>query len=252
VDNTVYIADLTEKNDKKIRKYDLTSGKVLWESQTLDDKNLILPRLAFTNGMLVAQVGGYINIQKYIPGSGSNPDRYVSEWEWKGPFGLKAFDANTGTILWKTDKFKDRITNIIGNDNGLYVAYEDGLLRIDPKSGNNTYSTDISKAKLGDPVSIMEKGDKILVFFDNGIAAYAKGDGANAYTYKMKKFQEYYFLGDYMFVKNEDMVASFNPDNGSTSGNYTFKKGYRYAFTDDGKYLYLFASGKVTKYKVNG
>jgi hypothetical protein len=252
VENTVYIADLTDKKEKKIRKYDLTSGKVLWESQTLDDKNLILPRLAFTNGMLVAQVGGYINIQKYIPGNGSNPDRYVSEWEWKGPFGLKAFDANTGSLLWKTDKFKDRITNIIGNDNGLYVAYEDGLLRIDPKSGNNTFSVDISKAKLGDPVSIMERGDKIVVFFDNGIAAYAKGDGANAYAFKMKKFQEYYFLGDYMFVKNEDMVASFNPDNGSTGGNYTFKKGYRYAFTDDGKYLYLFSSGKVTKYKVNG
>lgn len=60
----VYMVEFSNKGHKKVlKKYDINSGKLIWTNEEIDSRKAIIPELVFVNGMVVAQIGGYVNRQ---------------------------------------------------------------------------------------------------------------------------------------------------------------------------------------------
>jgi hypothetical protein len=81
-DNAVYVADLS-KGQYSIKKYDLESGKILWQGEAFD-KDDVVPDMQVSGNVLLAQFGGRLNMQTYIPGTSGRPDVCKSEYKFAG------------------------------------------------------------------------------------------------------------------------------------------------------------------------
>jgi hypothetical protein len=255
--NAVYVVDLKTGND--IKKYDATTGKIIWESPKMG-KDPVVPQMIVSNGVLIAQLGGRINVQTYIPGSGSNPDVYKSEYKFVGPFGLKAYDTNTGAVLWETstmkdilkDKFSDGITNLVVAGNNVIVCSDKNLFSFDAKTGKANYATGMDAYKIGNPITldINPADGKIYVICDKGIAAFTGNDGKNIYATKVGEIISDFVRGDNYFVWiGEDEFAGFDLETGKVKGK--FKGQTHPKLTPDGNYLFNFDGSKIEKYKIN-
>ena len=82
----------------------------------------VVPDLQMSGNVLLAQFGGRLEMQTYIPGQNGNADVCKSEFKFAGNAGVKAYDTETGKVIWQTsemknleDKFSGAITNIISS-----------------------------------------------------------------------------------------------------------------------------------------
>ncbi|MBS3913760.1 MAG: PQQ-binding-like beta-propeller repeat protein [Bacteroidetes bacterium] len=188
----VYVADLS-KGNHKIKKLDLTSGKVIWESPEFG-KDDIIPELTLVNGALVARFGGKTEVQTYIPGQNGKPDQCKLEYKPIGPFGMKAFDAKTGATLWETskmkelgDKFKGAISNTLVSGNNVVFASNKFVYAFDAHSGKVVFKTDISKSGIGLPEVVWERKGSVILESTTGIASVNLSDGKLNFGTKTKK-----------------------------------------------------------------
>lgn len=255
--NAVYVVDLKKDND--IKKYDATTGKITWQSPKLG-KDPVVPQMVVSNGVLIVQLGGRINVQTYIPGTGGNPDVYKSEYKFVGPFGLKAYDTNSGSVLWETstmkevlkDKFSGGITNVVVAGNNVFVCSDKNLFSFDSKTGKANYSTGMDDYKIGNPITLTmdETTGKIYVICDKGIASFNSADGKNNYATKVGEIVSDFAYGSNYFVWiGEDEFAGFDLITGKVKGK--FKGQTKPKLTPDGNYLFDFSGSKIEKYKVN-
>ncbi len=241
----IYIASFEKGRDKSIKKYEIESGKLLWETP-IDGRKVILPKISLIDGVLVAQIGGFVNLQ------GEDNNGAFSKWKWQGPFGLKAFDAATGKLKWETEKFEDRITNMLVSDKGLFVADETNLYGINLQTGNKAFEVKLKDSKAGKAQYIFASNNHVMVLGEDGLTSYdAKGGVQYAFAAKeasMNTSEEYgnelYYLG------TEDEMIVMNLVTGKEIGRYEFKKGYIYGIKNSGNTFMLYKDNKVTKYLV--
>ena len=253
--DAVYLADFSEIfRQKQLKKYDLETGKLLWESEQIGSRKTIIPQLAYVNGMIVAQLGGYVNVQSRKYDSKTGVTTSISKWKWQGPFGLQAFDASTGKAVWKSEKFKGRITNLIDDNKNLYVGSEKMFYKLDPKTGTAVYEIDIKVAKVGAPKKLLSFEGKIVTLCDKGVCAYKNADGSIIYTSPVKALSDDYDVyGNNYFLKSKSEIFAYDFNTGKISGSYKFDSKFKWKITKDGNFMYLFkkGAGDITKYKLN-
>jgi len=241
----IYLASFEKGRDKSLKKYEIETGKLLWETP-IDGRKVIIPQISLINGVLVAQIGGFINLQ------GEDNSGSFSKWKWQGPFGLKGFDAATGKLKWETEKFDDRITNMIVTDNTLLAADETSLYSIDPASGDKGFTVKLKDAKAGKAQYIFSSGKHILVLGEDGLAAY-NSKGAIQYSLaakdvEMNSSNEY--GDDLYYIATEDEMIAVDLPSGKEIGRYEFKKGYIYGIKNEGSIFMLYKDEKVTRHQV--
>ncbi len=233
--------------DKSLIKYDMETGTIIWES-SVDGRKVIMPNISLVDGIVVVQIGGYVNLQGEQ--KSSTGTTYFSKWEWEGPFGLKGFDAQTGKQVFATEKFKGRITNIDIIANKLFVADEANLYHIDLKSGAPLYTLAVAKLKMGKPNFIETTNNKLLVFAENGLIA-TDASGAVQYSVVAKVLDanasEQY--DNIYFLKSDANINAIDINTGKSIGTYKYAKGFRYGIKENGK-TFMMTGEKVIRYKV--
>ncbi len=253
VNDAVYMVEFSNKGHKKVlKKYDINTGKVIWTNEEIDGRKTIIPELVFVNGMVIAQIGGYVNRQSIV--TDNNGTRTKSKWEWEGPFGLKAFDIETGKMIWESEKFKGLVTNLIADETSLYVASEESFYKLDSKTGVAAYEIKHKAAKVGEPRRLLAFNGKIAVLSQEGVCAYKNQDGSLVYTVPVEDMKEEFELkGDNYFLKSDKELIGFNFEAGKITGTYKFDGDIRWKLTKDGKFIYLFlkGDGDILKYKTN-
>jgi outer membrane protein assembly factor BamB len=234
-----------------LKKYDLASGQLLWSNEEINGKKTIVPELSFVNGVIIAQLGGYVNTQTIK--STNTQTIKESVWELQQPFGLKAFDAGTGKMLWSNETSKDLITGVVTDDKYVYAANETSFLKIDAKSGAITYDRMNKAANVGDPQQLLDMGDKVAVYCANGVVAYKKEGGATAYATPLKNLRAYEPIqqnGKAFFVKTKKELVRFDFESGAIEGAYTFDGDIKWRLSKDGESIVLFVKGgEISKYK---
>lgn len=289
-DNAVYVV-LQEKDNKVRRKYlqkfDLGTGELLWTSEKINDAKAI-PRLALVDGVLVAQIGGLVN-QQYVAlmnsvgvgtSGGSTYWAHVNEWVWVGKFGLRGFDASSGTNIWESDKFKGSITRMATDGENVFAASNKYFYSIKAKNGKENYQMDFKATKVGKPKFSYDIGEAVTIMGTKGVTAFKKSNGEALYSSeKIKKIEKTYERGGKLYVQNEkDDLTLLNLETGETLGTVKIpqhnseKKSLaevaagrsggndeQYArmrelsggadLTEDGKFIFVFDGNKITKYK---
>jgi outer membrane protein assembly factor BamB len=251
VKDDVYMVEVSENGKKKaLKKYDLNTGKLLWSNEEINGKKTVIPELSYVNGVIIAQLGGYVNNQTIK--QGNNQTIKESVWEQQGPFGLKAFDAATGKMIWSNETPKDLITGVVTDDNSVYVATETSFLKIDAKSGTVKYEMKNKAANVGDPEQLLDMGDKVATYCANGVVAYKKEGGTTAYATPVKNLRAYEPIqqnGKAYFVKTKKELVRFDFNSGVVDGSYTFDGDIKWRLSKDGESIILFVKGgEVSKY----
>lgn len=269
--DAVYIVLGDDKlKNKFVQKFDLETGKELWTSEKIKDATAI-PNLQISGNTLVMQLGGYVNQQR-ITREGNPQDGYtiyyVNEYIWLPKFGIAGIDINTGQYIWRSEKFKKRITDIVVDNGKVYAASGEYFYCYDAPTGRELYATDLTKAKVGPGLFAFDMDDKVAIVGDKGMAAFSKADGKMEYsTEKFKGVMSYVRKGDNVFLQNEKYdIAGIDLKNGEIKGivnikpskhteNEAFANDSEFSggvdMTIDGEYIYAFRKEEVTKLKVN-
>lgn len=262
--NDVYYVDL--KEDNAIKKVEGRTGKVIWKSEKFKSSDRV-PNLVLVDGVLVAQFGGMINTQIYIPNANGGAT-YKTENRFDGNFEVKAFDPAPGKLLWKTsdltsvlgDKFKDRISTIYPLNNKVVVASGENVLCLDPKTGSLIYKTSIANAKIGNMFEVLVSDDyeTLFVFCDDGIASVNAGTGkinyatkTDAIFWKTPGSSSYKFnqgKNTFIWVGKSDFIG-FDLVKGAVKGK--MKDNTNPQLTGDGNSIFVRDGDKVTRFAVN-
>jgi outer membrane protein assembly factor BamB len=262
--NSVYYVDL--QNDNAIKKVDAATGKVIWKTDKIKSNDRV-PNMTIVNGVLIAQFGGMINTQIYIANSNGG-GVYKNENRFDGNFEVRAFDPNTGKVLWSTvaladklgDKFSSRITSIYGVGNKIVVASDKNLFCLDAKSGDVVYKTSIESSKIGDVFEMLVSDDtkSLYIFCDNGIASAELATGKLNYatktgeifwkapgtsTYSFRQGNNYF-----VWVGESDFIG-FDLTKGVVKGK--MKDNNDPQMTADGNSIFVRDGATVIRYQVN-
>lgn len=257
--NAVFVADLS-KGQYRIKKYDLETGKLIWQGEQFDNSDVV-PDLQVSGNVLLAQFGGRLEIQSYIPGTSGRPDVCKSEYRFAGDPGVKAYDATTGKILWQTnkmkelnDKFNQAITNIIAENGIAYAASDKNFYAFDASTGKPKFTVPVSKLKIGNPRMLFKlNAGTIMIECEEGVACINTSDGKLNYATNTDKCLSTFYEGDAFFIwtgKKPGEHSEFirlDLNDGKILGKiedtpYPF-------FTPDGEAFVKFAGEKVMRYK---
>lgn len=260
-EDAVYLADLSDKQHR-IKKYDLETGKVLWQSEQFE-KDDIVPDMKIVDGVLVAQFGGRIQTQTWIQGSSNVPESCKNEFKFAGNAGVKAYDTQTGKILWQTsemkelnDKFSSAVTNLIVFENTILAASDKNLYAFDIKTGKPRYTVPMKKLKIGNPVELIKLNTQtIIVQSEEGIASLQLSNGTVNYATNTNKCFDLFNYENAYFIwngKSSDEWSSFvriDIDNGQILGKMEDTPYPN--FTNDGAYFIKFDGSNVMRYKTS-
>jgi outer membrane protein assembly factor BamB len=227
-ESAAYIADLS-KDVRAIRKFDLRTGKILWESEKLP-KDAIISEILVVNGTLLVRNGGRVLVQKLVTNANTGAQTCISEMKDEGDFSLDAYDIATGKPLWVAedlkslgDKFKS-ITNMLTDGQSVFVASDRNLFALDPKSGSSKWKTDLSAMKIGKPTKLHFIESDILVEGEEGLARTKQTDGSKLYGTNTDKNLGWFFADKVFYVwtgkKSDDInqFMRFNLQTGAIEG----------------------------------
>lgn len=262
--DAVYYVDL--KNDNAIKKVDANTGALIWKTESFQSSDRI-PNIMEVNGVLLAQFGGMINVQKFMATSDGGEVR-KNENKFDGTFGVRAYDVNSGKMIWNTasladklgDKFKTRISTIYASGNKLFVASEKNLFCLDPKTADVIYKTSLAESKIGEMFEVRLSDDlnKFYIFCDNGVAAANLADGKLIYATKTDDIfwqlpgsASYSFsqgANFFVWVGEEDFIG-FDLASGKVKGKMEDNTNPQMSAAGD--YILVRDGSKITKYAVN-
>jgi hypothetical protein len=156
--------------------YDASTGAKIWDSEKFPDAQKI-PGLFVSDGLIIMGHGGdELKCASITQSSGPTVNRY--EYNNKDKYGIIAYDAVTGKIVWSNEsiekKAKDKFDFIAGLEliNGkLFCVTDKNFLILDPKTGDVLNSVPVAKEKLGDAWKMyyFEDEKKLIVNCDKGI-----------------------------------------------------------------------------------
>jgi hypothetical protein len=257
-ENGVYIADLSDKNFK-IKKYDINNGTLLWSSEKFDNDDVV-PQLEQVGNVLLARFGGTLEVQEYHPGSSSTPARCVTQPKMVGNKGVKAYDANTGKLLWETfknkelgDKFGSSITNFLTDEKNIYISSDKNVFALDLTTGKPKFAVPVKKLKIDNPNNIDFLKDNIIIEANEGIASISKTDGKVNFATNTDKCLGTFWVGDAYFVwTGKDVFqhrkfVRLDTETGNLFGKLDDTP-HPY-FTPDGNSFIKFDGGKMYRFK---
>jgi len=259
-DKSAYIADLS-KDVRAIRKFDLFTGKLIWESEKLP-KDAIIAEIKVVDGVLLVRNGGRVNVQKLVTNANTGGQTCISEMKDEGDFSLNAYDAATGKPLWIAedlkalgDKFKS-ITNMLTDGKLVYVASDRNIFCLDPKTGQSKWKTDLSKAKIGKPVSLLFLESDILIDAEEGLSRVKTTDGSSVYATNTDKNMGWFFADRVFYVwtgKKPDDICQFIRFNLQTGVIEGIQKEdtYNPYFSPDGNEFIRKSGNTLTRYRTN-
>lgn len=173
IDGKTYVVN---KVKNIVSCFDAEKGTKIWDSEKFPDAQKI-PTLILSNGLLIMGYGGdALKCASIVQDKGPNIERY--EFNNKDKYGINAYDAATGKIVWSNEtiekKAKDKFDLIAGLQliNGqLFCATDKNFFILDPKNGDVLKSTPIAAEKLGDTWKMFyfPKENKIVLNCEKGI-----------------------------------------------------------------------------------
>jgi outer membrane protein assembly factor BamB len=258
-DDGIYVVD---RKSEKIHKYELATGKELWSPSEISSDDIV-PHMILKNQTLLAQFGGYLSVQSFFP----QTNVYRSEFKFAGDsYGIRAYNAATGALLWNTDKmrdvlkekFGDRITDLIIDGDYIYVCGEKTLCALDAQTGKPKYVVNVKDLGIGSPfaLSLSASDQRLYLDCDEGIAAFNKADGSKIYSTDTDKNLGRFSRGkNYFAWVGEEPVElttfiGFDLSTGAIKGKYEMNSS-KPELTDDGEYLFRFDDEDVTKFFIN-
>lgn len=257
----VYVIDMKSRSEQYLKKYQLSTGKLIWTSPEIKDAK-VMPGLVKIGDMVVLQVGGAVEVQAKTQKKVG--DYTITKWlkyyQNVGPYNVQAFNTNDGKQIWQSDKFKKGITNISSEDNNLLVCSGKALYSIDYKTGKENYEVQLADDDIALAQKIINSTDigrdivasgNVLVLGEKGVSCHKIANGSKVWAMRIKDAD---FNGIY------GKTAFFEKENGDVfaidvnSGKATYcdaRKDAKTAYSSDGDYLYLFEKKNVTKLKTN-
>ena len=245
----IYVLDMANKKNQYIKKYDYHTGKLIWTSKEIKGAKAI-PGMTVSDGVIVLQIGGMVEVQytqtiqtQYYTAS-FPVVRYVNV----KPFGIQAFNAEDGSYLWDSERFKKGITNAIVVEGDFIVCSGKSLYSIEVKTGDVNYEVPVSKGGTGLATMILPYNNQIVVVGEKGLATFNPDDGTFLKNSVYKKSIPAGTIGKIWLMKTDkDDFAAFNLDN-LTYKQYNARKGATtWLEREDGKYVYVYEKSKVTK-----
>lgn len=253
---------LVDRESEQIHKYDIATGKDMWAAPKISDDDVV-PHMILSGNTLLAQFGGRMFVQSYLTQS----QEYRYEYKFAGDsYGVRAYDATTGAVLWDTKTLKaelgDRVSNILTDGQNVYVTGEETLFALDIQTGKTKYSVNVKDFDLGEAWGLTksEDGQRLFIDFDKGLAAVSIADGKKIYATNTKKNLGRFNQGKNCFIwvgdDNVELKSFVGTDlqTGALKGKYENEYVYNGSMprlTDDGDYLIKFDDEKVVKYRVN-
>jgi outer membrane protein assembly factor BamB len=156
--------------------YDANNGSKIWDSEKFPDAQKI-PTFIVTDGLLIMGHGGDAKkCASIIQSKGPTINRY--EYNSKDKYGIIAYDAATGKVVWSDETIKklakDKFSFIAGMclvDGKLFCSTDRNFFILDPKTGGVLNSIPVGKEKMGDAWKMLyfAKEQKIILNCKNGI-----------------------------------------------------------------------------------
>lgn len=258
-DDAVYVADLS-KDQYDIKKYNIENGTILWRSPKFD-KDAIVPEVILSGNTLLARFGGIVEQQTHIEGSGNVPEKCESEPKMKGDYGVKAYDAGSGKLLWETsamkeqlnDKFGNSISNFALNEKLVYVASDKNLYAFEPSSGKAKFQIPVSKLKIGNIQNLFFQANNIIAEGEEGIASFNSENGTMNFAVNTDKCLGSQLIGDAYIVWvgkslfDRNKFIRMDIASGTIYGKQTDT--YKPWFTPDGEEFVKLDGQKIYRYK---
>ncbi len=254
----VYIVDLS-KNNHDIKKYDVENGNVLWKSPKFNG-NAVVPELAIEGKVLLARFGGIVELQT-LSGGGDGPVKCKSEPKQVGEFGLKAYNTETGQIVWETstlksvlkDKFSSSISNLLVQNKLAWVASDKFIYGFEPETGKAKFQIATDKMKVGEVQELFAYHGNIHFEGNKGVGSLKEDNAEINFAVNTGKCLGTMLIGETYYVwvgKNLAERSKFvrvDLGNGKLIGKIddTFNP----YFTEDGAEFTKFIGQKLWRYK---
>ncbi|HEX5790975.1 MAG TPA: hypothetical protein VFY13_07460 [Luteolibacter sp.] len=184
--NDVYVIDTPTKSTQYLKKYDLTTGALLWTSPAFTRVTAV-PKIHLVGDAIILQMGGLVQCQYrgYLNRSYSTYNNYnYTDAEWIvrdvtiQPCSLMAFRSMDGGFAWQSARIAGGITDIIPNGNRIIVAGKSILYALDLATGMNAYAVRLNGDRIGNVVDLAEGHGEALVIGEKGVAHHRLQDGA--------------------------------------------------------------------------
>lgn len=242
VGDEVYLVKFKHASKKvSIEKRSLKDGSVKWETQ-METKPDAVPTMAVENAKLILQLGGRVNIQ-----GKDNQGVYFSKNKWVDPFRVEVYDAATGNFVWKSDKLKDRITNLVVMNGQIYVADEKHFFAFDVNDGAVKLE---QKLEVGDAQELYVYNGQIGILGEKGFNM-VNPAGESQYLVKLKEpYTNCPNIGDNFLLMNEDEIRIISLQSGKEKLAYKKEKKYHYQFAEDGSYLLTMSPKSVQRFSL--
>lgn len=255
--DALYYADLSDK-ENAIKKINRKTGALIWKSEELQ-KSDIVPAMYLEDGRLVCQFGGVQVQQVYYDGN------CRSKLEPVGNFGLRAYDAQSGKIIWNSadknvklsEDFNKFISNVLMANNTTFAFGAEFLLGIDAATGAEKFATNLKELKVGKPLGItwLDAGKTILLRTEKGIVTIDANGGKVVNATKIDAYYGEFEIGDKFFVwvgKAEDDTREFVCIDLKTGKIIGLQKDTPYPdFAPDGSYFLKYDGETVYRFNVN-
>lgn len=148
-----------------IQKYNLDTGKLVWESEPVKSMADIRD-LRVVDGVLLARATGMETPYTTDAATFGLSDRK-----------LIALDPESGKILWKQVMGEGRkITNLLVSGNSVYIGDAETLNEIDLHSGEIVNSVDFSATKAGKLLYLRQNNGNIVAVGDHGIVYFSSSE----------------------------------------------------------------------------
>jgi hypothetical protein len=248
----IYIVDLTSAT-YGIKKCALETGDLIWKSPKYSSSDVV-PFITMQNGVLLAKFGGVINTQQIF--INDNGTTYKSKYEFKGKAGIKAFDAQTGALIWDEKKLGDKIdviSDFILGDGTVSFFSDKAFYTLDTKTGLLKQKVPLKDLNVDNVIGVWTNDDNTIAYavYDNGVFAVNIKDGKTIYESVIKDINGVFKRGDVYFAEigeDRDKLIAFDILTGMTISKIDDAK--RKNVTQDGQYVTTIDWGKIEKYKV--
>jgi hypothetical protein len=219
----------------------------LWTSPEIKEAKAI-PGMYVMGDKVVLQIGGVVETQGILRKSDGSRI-YRIKMENVRPYGVQAFSANDGKLVWESERFRKGITNMIDGGKNVIVSSGKALYSLDINSGKENYEVPVSKGGVGEAVMILPYQDKIAVVGEKGISTFKMSDGDFISNGKYESSSLESEFNNIVIMKTEGAdIAAFDL-NTCKYKQFKARKGADTVMTLDGKFVYVYENKVITKVK---
>jgi outer membrane protein assembly factor BamB len=249
IDQDVYVLDMQSRSKQYVKKYDLNTGKLLWTSPEIKDAKAI-PGMNVIGGKVLLQIGGIVEKQymKITRTADQVITEYVVDFENVNPCGIQALDANTGKLIWESERFRKGITNMITFGENVVVCSGKALYSLDLATGTEKYESPVTKGGVGLATQIQPfKDDVIVVVGEKGVSTFNanNGDVINSGKYRTSTLEDR--VGNILIMKTDKADIGTFDLNTCKYKDFKARTGALTTLSRDGNFVYVYEKKVVTK-----